>query len=122
MPEGFIYIIDEGNDDSPIKIGSSCRRSLDRVNGLQTGNPRPLRLVYEEAAEISLERVIHSALDAHRLCGEWFERTPEVRRFLMITAQLGYEVALEDVRAAIRAASTASLSESYDWGTQTVTE
>lgn len=68
----------------PIKIGKSCRNILAaRVASLQTGNPNPL--VVRRTMRGNHEPDYHHQFREHRLCGEWFEPTRELRKIARAT-------------------------------------
>lgn len=75
----WIYFIQEGTD-GPIKIGRSSD-PWKRVDALQAGNPRHLRLIACErvgkAAHIR-ERDLRREYRATQLVGEWHGTTPEL--------------------------------------------
>jgi hypothetical protein len=75
----WIYFIQEGAD-GPIKIGRSSD-PWKRVDALQAGNPRHLRLIACErigkAAHIR-ERDLRREYRATQLVGEWHGTTPEL--------------------------------------------
>lgn len=66
-----IYVI--GPNEAPYKVGYTSNLP-DRVRVLQTGHPRPIKvLATAEANNAALyERNIHLALAEHQLTGEWF--------------------------------------------------
>jgi predicted GIY-YIG superfamily endonuclease len=70
-----IYAIQAG-DDGPIKIGVA-NNPVQRLNDLQTGNHRKLRLigysVVRKSWALKWEQQVHERLKKHRLQGEWFE-------------------------------------------------
>lgn len=72
--DGVIYIVSEGS--SFYKIGKSKDHSvINRLVGLQVGNPRPLSFVqcYYCSDYHTLEFAVHSSLEKHKISGEWFE-------------------------------------------------
>lgn len=68
-----LYVITDGQD---FKVGIA-KHVYGRLMGLQTGNPRRLRLVatltHPMIFENETEGHIHAFLERHRLCGEWFD-------------------------------------------------
>lgn len=69
-PKSFVYVV-QAEDDPPIKVG----RAIDvrkRLAGLQTGNPRPLKLLQVIPGAAELEWQLHYRLRESRLTGEWF--------------------------------------------------
>ena len=73
---GFVYLIQEGQD-GPVKIGWA-RDPQDRLERMQTGNSRVLRLVCSFPGGIGHERALHREFAAHHIRGEWFEPAPEL--------------------------------------------
>jgi Meiotically Up-regulated Gene 113 (MUG113) protein len=81
-PTSFVYVVRADGDD-PIKVG----RAVDvrkRIAGLQTGNPRPLRLLHVLPGGAQLEWQLHYRLRNCRLVGEWFggEEIPAFLEFV----------------------------------------
>lgn len=97
--ESRVYIIDEGSDDSPVKIGQSGGHDgcAFRLASLQTGNPRRLRQVFVGVGGYDLEQFIHKQLAPWRMAGEWFERSPKVAAFVTDAMLYGYRTALEKI-------------------------
>ena len=74
LPESdFIYFIQHG-DSGPVKIGLS-KTPTERVNKLQTGNPRELILRHVIPGDRGVENDLHERFKAARIRGEWFGRT-----------------------------------------------
>lgn len=72
---GLVYAISTEAPDGPVKLGFTTGTGAERLSALQTGSPVLLVLLREVPAEPSAERALHRELRAHRLHGEWFERT-----------------------------------------------
>lgn len=70
----FVYVI-QGSTGTPIKVGIA-RDPRSRLRGLQTGNPRLLRLLYVIPGGAAMERALHRQLASCRLIGEWFDGEP----------------------------------------------
>lgn len=75
-----IYVISE-SPDGPVKIGRSGNPGA-RMYELQTGNHRPLALMYVSPAfsrpdVLALERNIHASFCSQRIAGEWFDVRPQ---------------------------------------------
>lgn len=70
-----IYVIADA-DGRHLKVGRS-QNSRGRLRDLQTGNPRPLRLVecwsMRHADALEVERIVHEELAFCRRQGEWFD-------------------------------------------------
>jgi hypothetical protein len=75
--ERYVYFIQSGGEDGPIKIGVTTDPAL-RVKRLQTGSAAPLRLLGTIKGDEALERAYHAHFAAYRLRGEWFSPAPEV--------------------------------------------
>lgn len=86
----FVYFI--GEPDGPLKIGLS-KDPIARLRGMQTGNPRRLRIEYVLLGDLNLEKLMqemwrpHAILSANQIGKpdalpgtEWFQ--PEVRAAL----------------------------------------
>lgn len=68
------FISAAGREITKVGISSDPRK---RLAGLQTASPYPLVLFASvafdnRAGSVGAERVIHAALDDHRMSGEWF--------------------------------------------------
>jgi hypothetical protein len=73
--DGHIYFITDG---SAVKIGfSEIPRS--RIADIQACSPSPLTLIAMIKGRMSDEQKLHVRFHAHRLHGEWFKLTPELR-------------------------------------------
>ena len=70
------FIVDEQRQ--VVKIGMS-QNPENRLKELQTGNPHPLTLAAIVPGGYVLERQLHERFAAHRLSGEWFQLTREIR-------------------------------------------
>ncbi|MGW7433309.1 GIY-YIG nuclease family protein [Streptomyces sp. NPDC054861] len=67
----YVYVI--GEQGSPIvKIGTTNDLSL-RLTALQTGNPKPIALLWSHKGDRELEGHLHATFAAHRMRGEWFD-------------------------------------------------
>lgn len=79
---GWIYVLQEnGNSTGPIKIGFA--NDVDtRIEQLQAGNPRRLRLLARIHGDSVMEAALHRQYRAYRLVGEWFEWSNEIETFV----------------------------------------
>jgi Meiotically up-regulated gene 113 len=81
----FVQACDPLREDySPIKIGFTSDPDLrERVAGIQTGNPYPLRVlgVIAEGTQ-EQEFALHQRFASRRLQGEWFDADKVLRRFI----------------------------------------
>jgi hypothetical protein len=74
-PQISTYVV-EAVGTGTVKIGKSNDVGA-RIASLQTSNAHELRLIAHLRGDV--ESDLHSQLAAHRLSGEWFRLTPEVR-------------------------------------------
>jgi hypothetical protein len=70
-----VYFI--GSENGPIKIGISANPRA-RLGNLQTGHHDRLDLLATCEGGMDREKKYHQQFAAHRINGEWFERTPEI--------------------------------------------
>lgn len=66
---GWVYLITDG---SAVKVGYSATPDVRQMT-LQTGNPRPLRVLCLWPGTRVLERSLQTLLEPTRLKGEWFD-------------------------------------------------
>lgn len=71
-----VYFLQERG--GAIKIGFTESSVRDRVADLQSGNPRPLRVLAEIQGGREEEGRWHERFDHLRIGGEWFEAAPEL--------------------------------------------
>lgn len=71
MSEGFVYFVRPVGMLSPIKIGFSKAPQL-RLRALMTWSPYPLEIVVTVAAEMKMERTLHSCFSKSHTHREWF--------------------------------------------------
>lgn len=76
---GVVYAI-QAEYGGPVKIGFVAREESlpQRLSSLQTGNPYPLRVVWQIRRPRSFEKHLHALFADARLVGEWFDPTPEL--------------------------------------------
>jgi hypothetical protein len=105
---GTLYLID---DDYMMKVGVTGQQQIaNRLDNLQTGNPRPLRVVtlcffYSREIALVVEAELKRRHAPRRAGGgsEWFDvPRDELRRDVLITA---HELALNQMRAATASAA-----------------
>lgn len=77
---GWIYFVQDGVD-GPIKIGFS-EQPAQRLQGLQSGNPRPLRFVGGFVGRMPQEKALHKQFDYLAMSGEWFRPEPDLLNFI----------------------------------------
>jgi hypothetical protein len=78
MRDGKTYIYFIGGHRGPIKIGLSSA-PLERLASMQICSPVELFLWAKVEGTFALEDEYHARFAEHRLHGEWFVRTPELR-------------------------------------------
>jgi hypothetical protein len=66
-----------------IKIGHTGSAAEARVKALQTGNPRPIKILAVIEGAASDEADLHRRFAPHRVAGEWFRPVPELLAFLL---------------------------------------
>lgn len=76
---GFVYFVQA--QSGPVKIGWT-HDVAKRVDHIQTHNHEQVSLLGIVAGTSEGEAWIHRALSAHRIRGEWFAYTPEVKVFV----------------------------------------
>ena len=67
-------------DGVALKIGKSIWHPKMRLDSLQTGNPRSLKLIAYSV--LLTESTVHRHLSRWRVRGEWFEPSVEVLRYI----------------------------------------
>jgi hypothetical protein len=77
--QGYVYFIQSGKD-GPIKIGFSSNAAtlMHRIESLQTANPYPLEYRAVVEGTMADEFGLHERFESPRLCGEWFDPSPEL--------------------------------------------
>lgn len=76
----YVYFIHEEDDLGIFKIGKTTNHPADRMDQLQTGNPRRLKLyrwICVENHDI-VEEFLHVLFAPVHIHGEWFHVTPEL--------------------------------------------
>jgi hypothetical protein len=76
--DGVIYFV---GYDNYVKIGFSTNPKT-RVDDLQTGAPKPLKTYLILKGTLEDERRHHEMFAAHRLNGEWFRYSDEIKKFV----------------------------------------
>lgn len=87
----YVYVVAEEND-GPVKIGKA-KDPIDRLRGMQTGNPRRLRIEYVLLGDLPIEKLLHQLWEPYAITSlakrgkvdaapgtEWFR--PEIRAHL----------------------------------------
>lgn len=77
-PRGFVYFI--GSDEA-VKIGYSANPRW-RLNTLQVGCPHQLKLLLAIPGTPTDERALQKKFSEARQRGEWFDLTPDIKKFL----------------------------------------
>lgn len=83
----YVYVL-KAERDRPIKVGYAAN-VITRMAELQTGNPRPLELLYVLPGDRDLEWQLHGVAEKMltRLTGEWFVG-PDLSEFLGFVGDL----------------------------------
>lgn len=74
----YVYV---ARGQGAVKIGVALNPEA-RISSLQTGSPHSLKLVAQLPGDRALEADLHSRFSAHRIRGEWFKISPEIRAFI----------------------------------------
>lgn len=86
---GYVYFVQCGEDDGPIKIGSTADVDK-RLSQLQVGCPFDLTLLasilVEDAEEV--ERELHARFRSFHIRGEWFEGSYALRSAVVQMSRL----------------------------------
>lgn len=80
VKKGYVYFI-FNEASNAVKIGYSARPT-ERLAGLQTSNPQPLKLVATVVGDTTDERKYHERFAPYRLKGEWFTLHDELRSLI----------------------------------------
>jgi hypothetical protein len=75
-PGHIVYFV--GGETGPVKIGWTQQPIKARLKCVQNGSPVKLYVLATKPANRIQEKWYHRQFAAHRLHGEWFERTPEL--------------------------------------------
>jgi hypothetical protein len=86
----FLYAIQMANQ-GPIKIGITTD-IIPRLSDLQVGQPEKLVVRAVVRAPASAERVVHQALVAHALSGEWFAPHDDVIRMIESFGEMFWKI------------------------------
>jgi hypothetical protein len=73
----LVYFV--GGETGPVKIGFTQQPIKARLVCIQNGSPIKLHVLATLNCTRINERFYHERFAAHRLHGEWFERTPEIQ-------------------------------------------
>lgn len=93
---GFVYLI-AAEGQGLFKIGYTVGSPLQRLKGLQTGSPHPLRVagVIPTMAPHVVEQRLHQEFALFRQSGEWFALSQEIVQALLQREQALLDPALE---------------------------
>jgi T5orf172 domain. len=75
----MIYFITDGEY---IKIGYTRTYPIIRLKELQTGNPKPLKLLATMEGGLSLEKELHNTFRPYKAQGEWFRSSGEILEYI----------------------------------------
>ncbi|MDD3814370.1 MAG: GIY-YIG nuclease family protein [Desulfocapsaceae bacterium] len=85
----MIYFIQE-NTNGPIKVGT-CVALDQRINQLQTGNPRLLQVIKTIPGHTAREAQIRKDLKQFHIRGEWFRAESDVLEYINELQNVSYE-------------------------------
>jgi hypothetical protein len=74
---GYVYYI-ACTATHRVKIGYTSGPVERRLKALQTGAPAPLDLIAYHEGSPAMEQAAHKLFAEQRVCGEWFEMSPEL--------------------------------------------
>lgn len=98
LEETYVYLIAhlgaDGQCNGPVKVGYSMSPNK-RLKSLQTGNPKPLTLVFSFVTPTlghakDAEDTFHTVCKGHRLSGEWFDLTPKIALSTLTKCLIGH--------------------------------
>jgi hypothetical protein len=93
----YVYLIGP-LDSAPIRIGVSGAPE-ERLRQFQPGHPEILHILVMFPSGEDDEQALHKIFAAERLRGEWFRRTPRVRKFIdMVACKVGPVTAMAACR------------------------
>jgi hypothetical protein len=98
IPEGtgFIYFIQAGGRDGPIKIGRA-KDPLARLADLQVANHERLRLLMTIADNGTLEITLHKRFNSLRIHGEWFRCDGDLEDVLWLSGLVPHPETLKEI-------------------------
>ncbi|MDP2645904.1 MAG: GIY-YIG nuclease family protein [Patescibacteria group bacterium] len=76
----MIYFVKAGGDF--VKIGHTTNNIKERLASIQTGCPLKLVILKTIEGNVKKEREIHKQFYKYRIRGEWFDLTPEIKKFI----------------------------------------
>lgn len=84
-----IYFVQEG-EAGPVKIGWTQQDLVARLNQIQNGNPRPVRLIGLLVVDspVQAEEALHAHFADWHIRGEWYEPGPSLMEFIAEVARL----------------------------------
>ena len=92
-PVGWVYFI-AAIDTTRCKIGFTKGDPQKRLASLQTGSANELVIVAQQPGTPETERRLHEKFSAHRIHGEWFTVTDELRAYMVAVLWAMSEIAL----------------------------
>ena len=78
----FVYFVQSGGEQGPIKIGSTSNVK-GRIASLQTAHPEPLRVRLLVPGNTETELAFHRRFAEFRMSGEWFRADPALLEFIV---------------------------------------
>lgn len=86
LKEPMIYVIGPTQPAWPVKIGTS-RSVEERLSDLQTAHHQTLVIHAQAPGGVLEEKQLHRLFRQYRLNGEWFRRSEEIEKFILL---IGY--------------------------------
>jgi hypothetical protein len=94
------YFVQAGTEEGPIKIGTTSRDVVSRIEQLQCGNAEVIWLLgCIDGKGSDYEATLHEKFKDFRKNGEWFEPAPELLSFIACNASLHPDVTYRYVRS-----------------------
>lgn len=87
---GTVYFVTTA-EGKRVKIGYTRHDPRQRLRELQCGSPFELCIIATEPGSASDERMLHERFAGHRLHGEWFEMTVELKQHIIEVNRQTYE-------------------------------
>ncbi len=109
--ESWVYFISEADSDL-VKIGFA-KNPVARRRGMQTGNPRALRVERVIIGDQKTERLLHRAFSSSRVDGtsEWFHGRQEILDAARAIGEAQSEMALDADMAEMEAVAVETTNE-----------
>jgi hypothetical protein len=93
ISSSMVYVIGPKRADRPVKIGISALPQR-RLADLQTSHHDRLTILAQTPGGRDEESALHRLFKRERLNGEWFQRSPEIEKFIALIGRRGLPVHL----------------------------